>query len=1200
MWKEIFHFEIKYHLSQPLFYIAALALFLFGLLLVSTNAGVAFSHAPAQVQRNAPIVIVRILTFVSLIGLFVITAFVSSSALRDFERNTHMLFFTKPLRRFDYLLGRFAGSMAVSILVFIVCALGMMAGNFAPWQDPARLGAFSLTPYAFGFSILLLPNLLMMGGLFFAVTSWSRRPLLTYLCVVLFLVLQDEAEMLVTTLEHGLLAGLIEPAGITALELATRYWTISELNSALPGISGELFYNRLLWLGVGFIALIWSCARFNYTRAAARHAAKQPRSAEEIPPPTRWVHSIRVPRACQRFATATGLHQLWRQTCLEIATVVRSTPFVVLLVSAVILVVSVAWTTGRYHGTPIHPATHMMLRAIRHCMLMFLTIVVVIYGGESVWRERRLRLAEVFDTLPVSNAVFVGAKLLTLAIIVLLFIAVSALATVAVQIIRGYPHLGLGLYARSLPLIAWPYVLYAVLALFLQVVCRNKFVGFLLMIALLAGSVVLPKLGLEHSLCLFPGAPGMSYSEMNGYGHLLTHYLWVKLYWSFAAVVLGALAILFWQRGTENSLRTQLAAARACWRGPARSAVVLGMAGFFGTGAFIFYNTNILNEYYPRTHVETLQAEYEKRYRQYRDVPQPRITSVYNDVDIFPAERRVEIRGTYRLVNKTSAPITQLHVGLDPEVNINRLEPEISRLTAADSTFGHYIFELAPPLASGDSISLFFDVSIESRGFVDNQPNKLILRNGTFFNNAHYFPSLGYNARAELIDRNKRRKHGLPPPERMAPVNDLRARRNHYVSTDADWIEFETVVSTSADQIAIAPGDLQGEWEQGGRRYFHYKMDRPILNFYCYLSAEYAVRRDRWNDVEIAVYYHAPHDFNVARMIAAVKASLDYFTANFSPYQYGHVRIVEFPGYRHFAQAFPATIPYSESGCFIARMDRQKHVDYLFNTTAHEMAHQWWAHQVIGADVQGATMLSEALAEYSAMMVLEREYGPDILRRLLKYELDGYLKGRGDEVLEEQPLMLVEDQKYIHYNKGCLVMYALRDYIGEENMNHALADYVEQVAFQDPPYTNSRELIACLRGVTPDSLAYIVEDMFETITIFSNRTRVASYIAQDDGSYLVSLEVEAHKLRSDGRGVETEIAIDDWIDIGVFGKEEIGGREDEAVLYMKKHRIREPLMTFKIVVDRPPRRAGIDPYNKLIDRDSNDNVRKVEVARGPS
>src|SRR5690606_24651208 len=149
-----------------------------------------------------------------------------------------------------------------------------------------------------------------------------------------------------------------------------------------------------------------------------------------------------------------------------------------------------------------------------------------------------------------------------------------------------------------------------------------------------------------------------------------------------------------------------------------------------------------------------------------------------------------------------------------------------------------------------------------------------------------------------------------------------------------------------------------------GRRYFHYQMDAPILNYYSFLSARYEVRRDRWNDVAIEIFYHPGHEYNLDRMIESVKASLDYFTANFGPYQHSQVRILEFPRYQSYAQSFPNTIPYSEAIGFIARVEDEDDIDYPFYVTAHEVAHQWWAHQVIGGNVQGSTVMSETLSQY--------------------------------------------------------------------------------------------------------------------------------------------------------------------------------------------------------------------------------------------
>ena len=539
-------------------------------------------------------------------------------------------------------------------------------------------------------------------------------------------------------------------------------------------------------------------------------------------------------------------------------------------------------------------------------------------------------------------------------------------------------------------------------------------------------------------------------------------------------------------------------------------------------------------------------------------------------------------------------------MSIDRQATVRSIDAPGLRLEVDDGTLGYRVYTLDAPLAPGAELELSFEVAIENPGFVNNGSNTSIVENGTFFHNLTYFPRIGYSPRSELSEPNDRRRLGLPPLRRMPSIDDAAARANHYLTSESDWIDFETVVSTSADQIALAPGYLQREWTEGGRRYFHYKMDAPILGLVAWLSADWEVARDRWNDVAIEVYHHHAHPYNVERMIDAVKKSLDYLTSQFSPYQHRQLRIVEFPRYAGFAQSLPNTIPYSESIGFIAKLDEDddEAIDYVFYVTAHEVAHQWWAHQAIGGNVQGSTVLSETMSQYAALMIMEREYGREHMRRFLKYELDTYLRARGGELIEELPLLRVENQGYIHYRKGSLVMYALRDYVGEEALNAALKRYVETVRFQEPPYTYSREFLSFVREAVPPGMESIIEDLFETITLYDNRLVAASHEPGPDGAWVVTLEVESRKFRADGEGVETEIPVDDMIDVAVFGDREPGSSPDGKLLALEKRRIDAAETVFELVVNEEPRRAGIDPFTKLIDRNPDNNVASVSAGAG--
>jgi aminopeptidase N len=465
-----------------------------------------------------------------------------------------------------------------------------------------------------------------------------------------------------------------------------------------------------------------------------------------------------------------------------------------------------------------------------------------------------------------------------------------------------------------------------------------------------------------------------------------------------------------------------------------------------------------------------------------------------------------------------------------------------------------------------------------------------VVGNGTFFNNS-VLPHIGYQPSLELSDPRDRRRHGLPAQERALARDDARGLADNYVSNDADWISFDATVSTSPDQIAIAPGMLENEWTVRGRRYFHYKMDKPMLDFYAFQSARYAVRHDRWQDVGIDLYYHPGHEYDLERMIRGVRDSLDYYTRNFGPYPLKVVRIVEFPRYATLAQSFPGTIPFSEGLGFIAKVDdnNPKDINYPYYVTAHEMAHQWWGNQLIGGNTRGATVLSETLAEYSALMVMKNSVGPAKMRRFLRYDLNRYLSGRAMETKKELPLADNENQGYLHYAKGSLAMYQLQDVLGEDKVNGVLRALLARYAYASSPYPSVSVLVDALRKVTPPQDAYLIDDLFNHIVLYENHAVSASALRRPDGKYELSLKVFANKLHASELGEEKEVPLNDWIDIGADDKDGNGLVRERRLITQKDN-------SFKLVLGARPVKAGIDPDNKLIDRKPNDNMIQVESA----
>jgi aminopeptidase N len=452
--------------------------------------------------------------------------------------------------------------------------------------------------------------------------------------------------------------------------------------------------------------------------------------------------------------------------------------------------------------------------------------------------------------------------------------------------------------------------------------------------------------------------------------------------------------------------------------------------------------------------------------------------------------------------------------------------------------------------------------------------------------------------RGELLtDPTKRRKYGLKPEQlRLPKLSDAPADRQHNYVAAAAWVTGDITITTDADQTPIAPGYKVSDVTSGGRRTARFKTEAPILNFFSVQSGRYTEKHAAYKGVDVSVYYDAKHPWNVDRMIHAAEAGLDYYQANFSPYQFRQYRSIEFPAYATFAQSFANTIPWSEALGFIGDMRNPDKIDYVSYVGDHELGHQWWAHQVVGAEMQGETTLSETLAQYSAMMVMEKLYGKDKIRRFLKYELDTYLSARGGERVEELPLAKSENQGYIHYNKGAVVMYLLKDQIGEDKVNAALRRVLKAYAFKGPPYPTSLDLLRALRAEAPADQQGLITDLFEKITLWDVKATKVETSKRADGRWDVRLTVSAKKVYADGKGKETPAPmINESYDFGLFNaKPGEGAFGAKNVILYERQPLSSGTHVVAFVADKKPLWAGVDPYNKRIDRNSDDNLIAVD------
>jgi ABC-type transport system involved in multi-copper enzyme maturation permease subunit len=1193
MFRHIAAFEFRYQIRSPVFWVTTLifALLTFGAV-TSDNVQIG---AAGNVKENSPYAIAMTLQIMSIFAVFIMAAFVSNVVVRDDETGYGPIVHSTRISTFDYLFGRFTGAFAAGCVAFAGVPIAMLIGSFMPWMDPETLGPLRLGDYVYVFFLLSVPTLLVMAAFCFALATMTRSMLATYVGVVALLMTYFVSTAFFSRPEFERTVALLEPFGLGAFQLVTKYWTATERNTQLPAIAGVILWNRLIWLGAG--AVLLAGARLLYRRE--RRASRRTKRAAVAAEPAADAAGRRELQPVTRHDSSTARAQLLALARFDMASVFRSPAFFVLLGMGLLNSVGGLWFANQdLYGNPFYPVTRVMVQTLNGTFTLIPLIIAIYYAGELVWRDRDQRLHEMIDASPAPDWAFVLPKILAITLVLVATVATGILGALAVQLLRGYTQFEFDKYLMWYVL-PWTIdvTLFAVLAVFIQVLVPHKFVGWLIMLLIIVAQIVLSELGYEHNLYQFGGGPAVPLSDMNGQGDFAGYRGWFRAYWTAFAVLLVVLSHALWRRGVSGTLRVRL---RALPRRLAGAPGVIAAAALLAAvmlGGFVFYNTNILNDYRTAIDDERFAAEFEKTLLGFESVPQPRIVDVTLDVDIHPRVPRVTTTGRYLLENRQAMPLSEVHVRWTRDTVLQQFDLPGARLRQEFAGFNYRIYTLDPPLAPGARTEMRFSTLLEQRGFRNARNQTNVVDNGTFINNFAIAPILGMGRDNVLRDRAKRRKYGLPAELRLPKLEDDSARANHYLRRDSDWVTADITVSTDDDQLAIAPGYQVSDTVANGRRKVRYRTEAPIMHFFSIQSAAYAVKRDRWNDVDLAVYYHPAHWYNVERTIAAMKQSLDYFTANFSPFQFRQVRILEFPAYQTFAQSFANTIPYSEGIGFIASYEDPEKIDLVSYVTAHEVGHQWWAHQVMSAEMQGMTLLVETLAQYSALMVMERLHGQDQIRKFLKYELDRYLRSRGGEVIEELPLERVENQQYIHYQKGSLAMYLLKDIVGEERVNRALQALLAEFAFKAAPYPTSKDLLRHLRAAAGPEHQQLITDLFQNITLYDVRVTGARKRQRSDGMWEVDLDIAARKLYADGQGKETDAPLDEAFDLGLFAVEP--GTKDfdqDDVLVFERRPMRSGTQTVQLVAAREPAFAGVDPYNKRVDRNSEDNVIAIERA----
>jgi ABC-2 type transport system permease protein len=1181
---DVARFEARYILRNPLLWVTLGLTFAMFIAAMSVD-GFELGNE-GGLLKNAAVANAKNYVMISVLFMFVTVSFVANAVLRDDETGYGPIIRSTGLSRLEYVFGRFLGGFAVAAVCMLVVPLGTVIGTMMPWAPQELIGPNRLADHLYGYFLIALPNLFAHAAVFFALATLTRSMMPVYLAAIGFV-----AGFF--TLQSGFVGNTIipvaQPFAGRAISRAVRYWTVAERNVGLPELGGALLYNRLLWVGIAVLGLALVAALYRFAdRGVTKRERKRLKLVQPSPEETaRAVESLALPAPEHGPQSLSALLRM--RTWFEVRQVVLSPAFVIVLAWGLWTITYIlADRAGA--SRPTYPTTLSLIPDLKDAFSVILLVIAMFYAGELVWRERDRRIHEIIDATPLPNWAYVVPKTLAMAIVLIGMVLVNVGAAVTFQLTSGYTDIELGKYFLWYVLPAtWDVLVLAALAIFVQSVSPHKTIGWAVMVAFLVWQIM--NTAIDHNLVNFGSTPGMPLSDMNGAGSFWKGAWVVRVYWGAFAALLLVAAHLLWRRGTEVRLRPRLAGMRRRLTGGAGVVASGAVAVLLVAGAYAFYNIHVLNGYRSPLAGVKHQVAFEKKYWKYFGMPQPTVAKVTARIDVYPEERRAITKGRYLLRNLTSQPISDVHVRLVyDDLELTRARIEGARLIVDDGEFDYRIFRLDSPMRPGEERVLDFETRRWHRGFRNGQPNTRLIENGTFLSKDELAPVIGMGREGTLEDSKARRIFGLPARDGRAKLEDLSATA---IAADlGGWTTSDITLSTVSDQTPLAPGRKVSDIVSGGRRTARFVSEAPIRDKFSVQSARYEEKKRNHNGIELAVYYHPKHSWNVDRMLDGMVTSLDYFQPHFGPYQFRHARIVEYPGFTSYAQAFAGTIAYSEASGFTADMRNPKIIDHVAGNVAHELAHQYWGHQVTPADMEGSLLLVESLANYSATIIL-RQLGDNQIHNGLKYLLNNYLAGRaGYGTVGEPPLIRVESQNYIFYNKGALALYLLRERLGEDAVNRALRSLLERYRFKAAPYPRSVDLVQALRAeARTDEEQNLITDLFERVVLWDLKVNAPTAVQRADGKWDVTVPVEAKKYEVDKQGGEAERTLAENIEVGLFAaKPGSDGFSSKDVIVFERRPIRSGQQVLRFVSDRRPTHAGVDPYNYYIDRNSGDNV----------
>ncbi len=1082
MFKKIILFEINSRIKTPVFYLCVVLMLFQAIILTK---GIYDYYITEAILINSSTVLYKNFTGGGMLYIIVIAVITGAVLYRDIEYKTAETIYTFPINEKKFFIGKFLAAFIINIMVTFGFVIGMFLLPYSGIGKPEDFGAPPILQMVQAYFLLLLPNIFILTAACFIPLVLTRKMASSYLGIlmvtILFIILEGVSH---TATNIGIIEILDPFAYVYVAEALDTVPTHLKNTTFLP-FRPNFFINKILWLSLTFIGLFWAYKRFSFSYFIQKKSSKEKvettnninKSVLKLTPST-------FPKVKLNHTTSAYISKFFRLAKLEFMNLVRPKSFRIIfgIVVLLFLLQNFLFNASHYIGAEQPLTTIMTVNRI--ILGAFIVILVLIWTGELIFKEKTTNLWQITDTLPLPIWVRLLSKYVAMAGVSLCLGFGIILAGLLTQVVKGYFNFEIGLYIEDVLGYKWGWLNYLTLItlpFFIAALTGNRFLTHILSIGIFIFSIIAFDIGVieDHRLGVLIGIPGLEdYSEISGYGIFSTASFWFFCLWSSLAIFFLFGAIYFWRRGVKNDFIKKISfrGEQLNWVGKfiALSSLIL----FFVLQSFIAKNIN--GNFKTLAEEEFKQADYEKRYKNLEIYPQPIIQNIEAKVDLFPQDRKVSYKATLLLENESNAAIDSLYINLTNFTIIEEIRIDNTVLTPVweDTEHNIYGYYLPKTLMPSGEIEFQIMATKQYQGFSTVDPQEDLATNGLVLKR-DLFPFFGYNSKKELDENKKRRNNDLERiVSKMPSITDSMALKQNYFSIDAHRVTAKLIISTSGDQQVVTSGKTVKKWAKDDRNYVNIEIN-DSSSFEMYIaSAFYTKNSQVLEGIDTNFWYKESHHFNIDIYKDAVAYGLQYINTHFGTYFYKELNIAEIPYYGKSFYSSPNLILISEKEGWRADTSLEKVESYIYFSVITQLVKQQLLSYNEIANVQGVNMITIALAQAIALQAVQEKYGKEIIDSYLETKHNSYQKEKGNEANMEPPLIYADGSDYLEPNKGVIALFSLSSHIGFKLFNQTVYNCIKTNSNRPIVF---KDMYQQLLKVVPDTKKEEVKRAFEKV-----------------------------------------------------------------------------------------------------------------------